>query len=83
MRYKIIVLPDKKVQIRTHKKKRINKKWAKRYGVKRLKNQLLKNNQMLIMASGEVYMNEETYSTLKRTILIVREKGSTWQRDIL
>ncbi len=83
MRYKIIVLPDKKVQIRTHKKKRINKKWAKRYGVKRLKNQLLKNNQMLIMASGEVYMNEETYSTLKRTIPIVREKGSTWQRDIL
>lgn len=78
MRYKIIVLPDKKVQIRTHKKKRINKKWAKRYGVKRLKNQLLKNNQMLIMASGEVYMNEETYSTLKRTIPIVREKGSTW-----
>ena len=83
MRYKIIVLPDKKVQIRTHKKKRINKKWAKRYGVKRLKNQLLKNNQMLIMASGEVYMNEETYSTLKRMIPIVREKGSTWQRDIL
>lgn len=77
MRYKIIVLPDKKVQIRTHKKKRINKKWAKRYGVKRLKNQLLNNNQMLIMASGEVYMNEETYSTLKKTIPIVREKGST------
>lgn len=28
----IIVVPDSKKQNRTHKKKRINKKWAKRYG---------------------------------------------------
>ena len=28
----IIVVPDKKKQNRAHRKKRINKKWAKRYG---------------------------------------------------
>lgn len=28
----IIVIPDSKKQNRTHRKKRINKKWAKRYG---------------------------------------------------
>ena len=28
----IIVVPDSKKQNRTHRKKRINKKWAKRYG---------------------------------------------------
>ena len=38
--HEIIVLRDKKVQARTHKKKRINKKWAKRYGFKTYENQL-------------------------------------------
>ena len=28
----IIIVPTRKIQNRTHKEKRINKKWAKRYG---------------------------------------------------
>lgn len=34
--YDIIEIPDRTytVQVRTHRKKRINKKWRKRYGVK-------------------------------------------------
>ena len=47
--HEIIVLRDKKVQARTHKKKRINKKWAKRYGFKTYENQLLENGQMIVM----------------------------------
>ena len=31
----IIVVPDNLRQNRTHKRKRINKKWAKRYGFSR------------------------------------------------
>ena len=36
--YQIICVPHMadKVQTRTHKKKRINKKWRKRYGVKEI-----------------------------------------------
>lgn len=43
--HEIIVLRDKKVQARTHKKKRINKKWAKRYGFKTYENQLFKTDK--------------------------------------
>ena len=31
---KEVTIPDKVVQVRKHKKKRINKKWKKRYGLK-------------------------------------------------
>ena len=44
----IIVVPDSKKQNKTHKKKRINKKWAKRYGYKQIvvnsKGWKIKNN---------------------------------------
>ena len=59
--HEIIVLRDKKVQARTHKKKRINKKWAKRYGFKTYENQLFKNGQMIVLG-----MNERTYEALKK-----------------
>lgn len=58
---------DKKVQARTHKKKRINKKWAKRYGFKTYENQLLENGQMIVMGR-EIYMNERTYKALKKHV---------------
>lgn len=63
--HEIIVLRDKKVQARTHKKKRINKKWAKRYGFKTYENQLFKNGQMIVMGQ-KIYMNERTYEALKK-----------------
>lgn len=65
--HEIIVLRDKKVQARTHKKKRINKKWAKRYGFKTYENQLLENGQMIVMGR-EIYMNERTYKALKKHV---------------
>lgn len=43
--HEIIVLRDKKVQARTHKKKRINKKWAKRYVLKHMKISCLKTDK--------------------------------------
>ncbi len=54
----IIVVPDKKKQNRTHKKKRINKKWAKRYGYT-LYNSI--EDEKVITMNGTMYMNPRTY----------------------
>ena len=54
----IIVVPDKKKQNRTHKKKRINKKWAKRYGYT-LYNSI--EDEKVITMNGTMNMNPRTY----------------------
>ena len=51
----IVVLYDEKVQIRKHKKKRINKKWIKRYGYKIYKNTLLKDGEV-VKIFDKIYM---------------------------
>ena len=48
-------------QVRTHKKKRINKKWAKKYGYKYYSP--LKNGKTVII-DGVIYMNRWTYEYL-------------------
>lgn len=54
----IIVVPDKKKQNRMHKKKRINKKWAKRYGYT-IYNSI--EDEKVITMNGTMYMNPRTY----------------------
>lgn len=61
----IIVVPDSKKQNRTHKKKRINKKWAKRYGY--TVHNLFKDNEIITM-SGSMYMNPRTYYKVKSLV---------------
>lgn len=58
----IIVVPDSKKQNRTHKKKRINKKWAKRYGYT-TSNSI--EDEKVIMMNGNMYVNPRTYYKLK------------------
>lgn len=58
----IIVVPDSKRQNRIHKKKRINKKWAKRYGYTLYNS--IKDEQVITM-DGSVYVNPRTYYKLK------------------
>ena len=68
--YNIQLLPDAilgensyLIQVRTHKKKRINKKWAKRYGyVTKYKsfNTVIFNNT--------VFMTKQTFQDLQRGI---------------
>lgn len=68
--YNIQILPDAVlgenpylVQVRTHKKKRINKKWAKRYGyVTKYKT----FNTMVF--DNTVFMTEQMYQDLQRGI---------------
>ena len=68
--YNIQLLPDAilgensyLIQVRTHKKKRINKKWAKRYGYitkYKLFNTVVFNNT--------VFMTKQTFQDLQRGI---------------
>lgn len=61
----IIIVPTRKTQNRTHKKKRINKKWAKRYGF--TVSETLKNGETYMM-DGKLYMNQHTYTQLRISI---------------
>ena len=62
-----IIVTDKIKQKRTHRKKRINKKWAKIYG-------FIENNypyiedDKAIMFKGKIYMNGKTFLKLKSDI---------------
>lgn len=58
----IIVVPDSKKQNRTHKKKRINKKWAKRYGYTTYN---FIEDDKVIMMNGRICVNPRTYYKLK------------------
>lgn len=58
----IIVVPDKKKQNRTHRKRKINKKWAKRYGYTTY-NSI--EDEKVIMMNGSMYVNPRTYYKLK------------------
>ena len=58
----IIVVPDNKKQNRTHKKKRINKKWAKRYGYTTY-NSI--EDEKVITMNGSMYVNPRSYYKLK------------------
>ena len=58
----IIVVPDSKKQNRTHRKKRINKKWANRYGYTTY-NSI--EDEKVITMNGSMYVNPRTYYKLK------------------
>lgn len=61
----IIVVPDRLQQNRTHKRKRINKKWAKRYGFSRY-NTLEDGKIIQSVLDKTLYMNPRTYDDLLR-----------------
>ncbi len=58
----IIVVPDNKKQNRTHKKNRIDKKWAKRYGY--ITYNFIEDGKVITM-NGSMYVNLRTYYKLK------------------
>lgn len=61
--YKIITTKyiTKDVQRRTHKKKRINKKWLKKYGTK-----IVPDNTKILLVNNTLIMTEKCYEKLKR-----------------
>ena len=62
----IIILPPTKKQARTHKKKRINKKWLKRYGYVYYSNGI-EDNQTFTF-NGCLYTNRNSYLALKKVL---------------
>lgn len=62
----IIIVSPRKKQNRTHKKKRINKKWAKRYGFTLYKS-IIGDNDMF-MLDNKLYMGYKAYEKLKESI---------------
>lgn len=70
----IMVIPDNLSQRRKHRKKRINKKWAKRYGYYRSAwTSILKDGEVYLVNENhgfdkKLYMNKSTYLKLKNSI---------------
>ena len=61
--YKILITEYimKDIQRRTHKKKRINKKWLKRYGMK-----IVPDNTEILLVNNTFMMTRKCYEKLKR-----------------
>ena len=61
--YKIIITEyiTKNVQRRTNKKKRINKKWFKRYGMK-----IVPDNTKILLLNNTLMMTGKCYEKLKK-----------------
>lgn len=60
--YKILITEyiTKDIQ-RTHRKKRINKKWLKRYGMK-----IVPDNTKILLVNNTLMMTEKCYEKLKK-----------------
>jgi hypothetical protein len=54
------------LQRRKHRKKRINKKWLKRYGYEEC--DLMPHGQIMAMDNGTLWMTKRTYQRLKKQI---------------
>lgn len=56
-----IYIATKEIQLKKHHKKRINKKWAKRYGYFEI-NMMPHNSVMII--DNKIWMTKQTYNNL-------------------
>ena len=58
-----IYIATKEIQRRKHHKKRINKKWKKRYGMIELN--YMPHGEVVMMDNGALWMTKKTYQTIK------------------
>ena len=61
-----IYIATKEIQRRKHHKKRINKKWRKRYGV--IEYDLMPHGQVVRLDDGTWCMSKSTFEHLKKTL---------------
>ena len=59
-----IYIATKEWQRRKHRKKRINKKWLKRYGTYELN--LMPHNQIVMMDNGAIWMTKRTFEQIRK-----------------
>ena len=60
-----IYIATKEWQRRKHRKKRINKKWAKRYGTYEVN--LMPHGKIMMTDDGAIWMTRKTWQQLKST----------------
>jgi 3-deoxy-D-manno-octulosonic-acid transferase len=60
-----IYIATQEFQRRKHKKKRINKKWRKRYGCYELN--LMPHGEIVMMDNGVIWMIKRTFENLKKS----------------
>lgn len=58
-----IYIATKEIQRRKHHKKRINKKWRKRYGMIELNS--MPHGEVVMMDNGVLWMTKKTYQRIK------------------
>ncbi|MBQ7863807.1 MAG: hypothetical protein IJ353_04980 [Lachnospiraceae bacterium] len=69
-----IVVTDaitKKIRSRTHRKKRIDKKWLRRYGYKEVT-----DHSKTILVNGTLYMSQKMYDRLQEELAKIRAGGT-------
>lgn len=66
-----IYIATKECQRRKHRKKRINKKWLKRYGTYELN---MMPHGEIVLRDGAIWMNKKTFEQFKKLIATVIEK---------
>jgi hypothetical protein len=59
-----IYIATKEIQRRKHHKKRINKKWRKRYGTIELNS--MPHGEIVMMDNGVIWMTKRTFESLRR-----------------
>lgn len=74
-----IYIATKEIQRRKHHKKRINKKWKKRYGMIEINS--MPHGQVLMMDNGVIYMTKRTFESLKKSIDIKRRRVKNEQDE--
>ena len=62
-----IYIATKEFQRRKHRKKRINKKWLKRYGTYEMT--MMPHNEVVMMDDGTIWMTKRTYEVFKKQVL--------------
>lgn len=61
-----IYIATKEVQCRKHHKKRINKKWRKRYGT--IEFNSMPHGEIVMMDNGVIWMTKRTFESFKKSI---------------
>ena len=59
-----IYIATKEIQCRKHRKKRINKKWRKRYGTIELNS--MSHGEIIMMDNGVLWMTKKTFEKVKK-----------------
>ena len=62
-----IYIATTEIQVRKHRKKRINKKWRKRYGMIELNR--MPHGKVMMMDNGVIYMTKRTFEQIKKGLV--------------